>query len=48
MVWVGWQGDIPSKPGQMALTAPVLKGVTGPGARGIHLRHHDQAPRARR
>ena len=20
MVWVGWQGDIPSKPGQMALT----------------------------
>ncbi|TWB01328.1 alpha/beta hydrolase domain-containing protein [Bradyrhizobium stylosanthis] len=30
MVWVGWQGDIPSKPGQMALTAPVLKSVTGP------------------
>jgi hypothetical protein len=30
MVWVGWQGDIPSKPGQLALSAPVLKGVTGP------------------
>ena len=30
MVWVGWQGDIPSRPGQMALAAPVLKGVTGP------------------
>jgi Alpha/beta hydrolase domain len=30
MVWVGWQGDIPSKPGQMALSAPVLKGITGP------------------
>jgi hypothetical protein len=30
MVWIGWQGDIPSKPGQMALAAPVLKGVTGP------------------
>jgi Alpha/beta hydrolase domain len=30
MVWVGWQGDIPSKPGQMAVAAPVLKGVTGP------------------
>src|SRR6476620_8832482 len=30
MVWVGWQGDIPSMPGQMALAAPVLKGVTGP------------------
>lgn len=30
MVWVGWQADMPSKPGQMALSAPVLKGVTGP------------------
>jgi hypothetical protein len=30
MVWVGWQGDIPSRPGQLAMTAPVLKGVTGP------------------
>jgi hypothetical protein len=30
MVWVGWQADIPSRPGQMALSAPVLKGVTGP------------------
>jgi hypothetical protein len=31
MVWVGWQGDIPSKlPGSMALTTPVLKGVAGP------------------
>jgi hypothetical protein len=29
MVWVGWQAEIPSKPGQMALSAPVLKGVTG-------------------
>jgi len=30
MVWVGWQGDIPSKPGQLAMTAPVIKSVTGP------------------
>jgi hypothetical protein len=30
MVWVGWQGDIPSKAGQMAMSAPVLKGLTGP------------------
>jgi Alpha/beta hydrolase domain len=31
IVWVGWQGDITSKlPGVMALTAPVLAGVTGP------------------
>jgi hypothetical protein len=31
MVWVGWQADIPSSPGQLALSAPILKGVTGPG-----------------
>jgi hypothetical protein len=30
MAWVGWQADILSKPGQPALSAPVLKGVTGP------------------
>jgi hypothetical protein len=30
MVWVGWQGDIPSKPGQLAMTAPVIKNITGP------------------
>jgi Alpha/beta hydrolase domain len=30
MVWVGWQADIPSKPAQMALSAPVIKGITGP------------------
>jgi hypothetical protein len=30
MVWVGWQADIPSAPGQLALAAPVLRGVTGP------------------
>jgi hypothetical protein len=29
MVWVGWQADIPSAPGQLALAAPVLQGVTG-------------------
>jgi hypothetical protein len=30
MVWVGWQADIPSAPGQLVLAAPVLRGVTGP------------------
>lgn len=30
MVWVGWQGDIRSRLGQLAMTAPVLKSVTGP------------------
>lgn len=30
MVWVGWQGDMPSKPNQLAMTAPILKGATGP------------------
>ena len=29
MVWVGWQADIPSAPGQLALNAPVLRGVQG-------------------
>ena len=33
MVWVGWQGDIPSRPGQMAMTAPVLKTVKGTRAK---------------
>ena len=35
MVYVGWQGEIPSKPGQMALTTPILKGVTGPAREGF-------------
>lgn len=30
MVWVGWQADIRSEPGQLALAAPVLSSVTGP------------------
>jgi hypothetical protein len=30
LAWIGWQADIASKPGQIALTAPVLQGVTGP------------------
>ncbi len=30
MVWVGWQADIPSAPEQLALSAPILAGVTGP------------------
>jgi hypothetical protein len=30
LAWIGWQADIASKPGQIALAAPVLHGVTGP------------------
>jgi hypothetical protein len=30
LAWIGWQADIPSQPGQLALAAPVLRGVTGP------------------
>jgi hypothetical protein len=30
LVWVGWQGDIASQPGQLALRVPALAGVTGP------------------
>ena len=29
MAWIGWQADIPSQPGQLALSAPMLRGVTG-------------------
>ncbi len=29
LVWIGWQGDISSAPGQLAMQAPVLSGVTG-------------------
>ena len=35
MVWVGWQADILSGPGQLALSAPVLKGITGPAREEI-------------
>jgi hypothetical protein len=35
LVWVGWQADIPSKPGQLALSAPVLSGITGPAREEI-------------
>ena len=30
MAWIGWQADIPSKPDQLALAAPMVKGITGP------------------
>jgi hypothetical protein len=29
MAWIGWQADLPSRPNQHALAAPVLDGVTG-------------------
>jgi Alpha/beta hydrolase domain len=29
LVWSGWQGDIPSKAGDLALSVPTLKDVTG-------------------
>src|SRR5215471_20096799 len=35
VVWVGWQGDIPSKPGQLAMAAPVIKNITGPAREEI-------------
>src|SRR5258708_22462169 len=43
MAWIGWQADIPSKPGQLALAAPVLRGVTGP-ARDELLFDHMRSP----
>ncbi len=29
MAWIGWQADIASQPGQLAMDVPVLRGVTG-------------------
>jgi hypothetical protein len=29
LVWVGWQGDLPTAPGTMRIEVPVLPGVTG-------------------
>jgi hypothetical protein len=46
MVWVGWQGDIPSKPGQLALSAPVLKGVTGPAREEVVFDNNTNPARA--
>src|SRR5882757_6141482 len=43
MAWIGWQADIPSKPGQLALAAPILRGVTGP-ARDEFVFDHARSP----
>lgn len=43
MAWIGWQADIPSRPGQLALQAPVLRGVTGP-SRDEFLFDHTRNP----
>jgi hypothetical protein len=43
MAWIGWQADIPSQPNQLALAAPVLRGVTGP-VRDEFLFDHMRSP----
>jgi hypothetical protein len=43
MAWIGWQADIPSQPDQLALAAPVLKGVTG-AARDEFVFDHTRTP----
>ena len=43
MAWIGWQADLPSRPNQLALAAPVLNGVTGP-ARDEFLFDHMRTP----
>ena len=43
MAWIGWQADLPSLAGQLALTAPTLRGVTGP-ARDEFLFDHPRSP----
>jgi hypothetical protein len=39
MAWIGWQADIPSRPNQLAMTAPVLTGITGPSRDEIIFDH---------
>jgi hypothetical protein len=43
MAWIGWQAEIPSLPEQHAMTAPVLRGVTGP-SRDEFLFDHLRSP----
>jgi hypothetical protein len=45
MAWIGWQADIPSQPGQMALKAPVVSGVTG-ASREEFVFDHPRSPAA--
>jgi hypothetical protein len=45
LAWIGWQADIPSKPGQLALAVPVVAGITGP-ARDEFLFDHMRTPAA--
>ena len=43
MAWIGWQADIPSQPDQLALAAPVIKGITG-AARDEFQFDHTRSP----
>ena len=43
VAWIGWQADIPSAPGQLALSVPILQGVTGP-ARDEFVFDHNRNP----
>jgi hypothetical protein len=43
MAWIGWQADIASQPGQLALAVPVLRGVTG-AARDEFVFDHTRTP----
>jgi alpha/beta hydrolase family protein len=43
MAWIGWQADMASQPGQLALAAPVLQGVTG-SARDEFVFDHTRTP----
>ncbi len=38
-LWVGWQGDIPPEPRQLAIQAPVVAGITGPARDEFQLDH---------
>lgn len=43
VAWIGWQADIPSAAGQLALTVPLLKGIKG-SARDEFVFDHTRSP----
>ena len=46
VAWIGWQGDIPSEPLQLALQAPSVPGVTGMVRNEFQFDHLNQPSKA--
>lgn len=46
MAWIGWQGDIPSQPLQLAMQAPAVQGITGTVRNEFQFDHLSQPAKA--